>query len=313
VRRRRTLLPGLLATALSAIALSLPAAPAAAATRCPATFHVLHSDHVGAMSLPAGMYTISVGGGLGCTSASTLLTGFLQDYDGILAFPWKGDAAARSFTRGSGPAGFSLRRGSYPPTPPTPPTPSKPVTCPGSFSVLHDDSIGPLAFPKGAYQLKLLGPKLGCQGAAQWFAQFLDDPNGRLPSPWTIADPPGTTAGEIFANGPGRASFSALRTNSSTSGGGHAPDGEVQCPGTFQVLHNDHVGSLYLPKGPYEVAVLSGASLSCAQASQQLARFLAAIVMPAPWVLDAATATFTRGIGSSTGFRIKPARVGVIR
>jgi hypothetical protein len=312
VRRRRTLLPGLATAALAVVALTLPAASASAATRCPATFQVLHTDHIGSMTLPAGQYTITVNQ-LTCAGAARLFAQFLQDYDGTLPFPWSANAAARSFTRGSGPTSFSVRRGAYPPAPPSPPTPSNPTTCPGTFSVLHNDSVGPLAFPRGAYQLRLLGPRLSCQRAAQLFAQFLDDFEGDLPAPWMLGAPPGTSVGALFNDIPAGTGFSALRTSASTGGGGHTPSGGTNCPGTFRVLHNDHVGSLYLPKGPYLVSLLQGDTLTCAQASQQLTRFLNAARVPSPWVLDAATATFTRGIGSTTGFRIKPATSGVVR
>jgi hypothetical protein len=311
VRSGRTLLTTLALVALAAAALALPAASASAATKCPATFDVLHDDHIGSMSLPAGPYTVSVTG-LSCASASTLFTQFLADYDGILPFPWVANAAKRSFTRGSGPASFSVKPGKYPPKPPSPPTPTKPVACPSTFSVLHDDRIGSLPFPKGAYKLRLLGSGFTCQRISQWFAQFLDDYEGDLARPWTISAPSGSSVGGIFTV-PAETVFSALRSGSSTGGGGHTPSGGTTCPGTFSVLHNDHVGSLYLPKGPYVVSLTQGDTLTCAQASQQFTRFLNAASMPAPWVLDAASGTFTRGIGSSVGFRIKPARVGVVR
>jgi hypothetical protein len=311
VRSGRTLPTILALVALAAAALALPAAPAAAATQCPATFDVLHNDHVGSMSLPAGQYTVSVTQ-VSCAGASKLFAQFLSDYDGILPFPWVANAADRSFTRGSGPTSFSVKRGAYPPVPPSPPTPARPVACPGTFSVLHDDRIGSQPFPQGAYKLRLLGTGFTCQRISQWFAQFLDDFDGNLPRPWTMSAPSGTSVGGVFAV-PAETVFSALRSGSSTGGGGHTPSGGTKCPGPFSVLHNDHVGSLYLPKGKYLVSLLQGDTLTCAQASQQFTRFLDAASMPAPWVLDAATGTFTRGLDSSTGFRIKPARARSVR
>jgi hypothetical protein len=311
VRSGRTL-PTLLALAiLTVAAFALPAASASAATQCPATFQVLNDDHIGSMSLPAGPYTVSVNG-LSCGSASKLFAQFLQDYDGILPFPWVANASKRSFTRGNGPASFSVKPGRFPPAPPSPPTPARPFACPGTFSVLHNDQIGALPFPQGAYKLRLLGSGFTCQRISQWFAQFLDDFEGDLARPWTIGSPPGTSVGGVFSV-PAETVFSALRSGSNTGGGGHTPSGGTACPGTFSVLHNDHVGSLYLPKGPYVVSLLQGDTLTCAQASQQFTRFLNAASMPSPWVLDAATGTFTRGLDSSTGFRIKPARVGSVR
>jgi hypothetical protein len=308
VRSRRSL-PTLLAlAALTVVALTLPAASASAATKCPATFQVLDNDHIGSMSLPAGPYTVTVSG-LSCGSASTLFTQFLSDYDGVLPFPWVANASKRSFTRSGSSVSFSVKPGKYPPTPPPP---NGLVTCPGTFSVLHNDRIGALPFPKGAYQLRVYNSAFTCQRVSQWFAQFLDDYEGDLARPWTIGPPPsGSTGGAFFV--PAGRVFTALRTSSNTGGGGHTPSGGTTCPGTFSVLHDDHVGSLYLPKGPYVVSLIQGDTLTCAQASQQFTRFLDAASMPSPWVLDAATATFTRGSGSSAGFRIKPARVGAVR
>lgn len=307
MRSGRTL-PTILALAVLALAaLAIPAASASAATRCPATFQVLHDDHIGTMSLPAGPYAVTVNGGLSCASASTLFEQFLSDYDGVLPFPWVANASKRSFTRAGTSVSFSVKPGKYPPTPP-----SGNVTCPGTFSVLHNDRIGSLPFPKGAYQLTVYNSAFTCQRVAQWFAQFLDDIQGDLARPWTIAAPPsGSTGGQFFV--PAGRIFTALRTGSGTGGGGHTPSGGTTCPGTFSVLHNDHIGSLYVPKGPYAISLLQGDTLTCQQASQQFTRFLDAAAMPKPWVADAATGTFSRGSGSSTGFRIKPARSVVVR
>ncbi|HEX5145814.1 MAG TPA: hypothetical protein VFV85_02230 [Conexibacter sp.] len=306
MRSGRTFPTFLAVVALCAVALALPASPASAATRCPATFQVLHNDHVGTMSLPAGPYTVSVSG-LSCASASSLFSEFLSDYDGVLPFPWVGNAATRSFRRAGSSVSFSVKAGKYPPTPP-----SGNVTCPGSFSVLHNDSIGSRPFPKGAYQLRVYNKAFTCQRVSQWFAQFLDDYQGDLARPWTIGAPPAGKVGGTFFVPAGRI-FTALRTTTNTGGGGHTPSGGTTCGGSFSVLHNDHIGSLYLPKGPYTISLLQGDNITCAQASKQLTRFLSAATMPSPWVLDAASATFTRGIGSTVGFRIKPARVGVVR
>ena len=306
MRSRRTLPTFLALAALTVVAFTLPAASASAATKCPSTFQVLNNDHIGSMSLPAGPYTVTVSG-LSCGSASTLFTQFLSDYDGILPFPWVANAAARSFRRAGSSASFSVKPGKYPPTPP-----SGTVTCNGTFAVLHDDHIGSVPFPKGAYKLRVYNKAFTCQRVSQWFAQFLDDYQGDLARPWTIGPPPSGGTGATFFVPAGRV-FTALRSSSNTGGGGHTPSGGTTCPGTFNVLHDDHIGSLYLPKGPYVVSLIQGDTLTCAQASQQFTRFLNAASMPSPWVLDAATGTFTRGSGSSSGFRIKPARVGVVR
>jgi hypothetical protein len=43
------------------------------------------------------------------------------------------------------------------------------------------------------------------------------------------------------------------------------------CPGEFNVLHNDRIGKLVLPKGPYTISVKR---MPCTDASSNLARFL---------------------------------------
>ena len=46
------------------------------------------------------------------------------------------------------------------------------------------------------------------------------------------------------------------------------------CPGTFQVLHNDTIGTLSLKAGAYTITVQNPSVLSCATASSLLTRFL---------------------------------------
>jgi hypothetical protein len=179
-----------IATGLLSIAVLLPAAPAAAQapTVCPATFEVLHDDSIGALDLPQGHYQVTVRGGLDCTASTQLFARFLEDFDGRLPRPWRLDAGAASFSSGSSGVGFSVARVA---------TPSggggggrHPVSglaCPSSFAVLHNDRIGQLRLPAGAYRVTLLA--LGrptCRRAARLFARFLDDFDGKLPRPWAL-------------------------------------------------------------------------------------------------------------------------------
>jgi hypothetical protein len=96
-------------------------------------------------------------------------------------------------------------------------------------------------------------------------------------------------------------------------GGGvqQADAAPVSCP-KFRVLHNDRIGKLNLPKGSYDVTVLNGSKLSCAQSSTLFARFLQDWdgILPKPWILNAKTATFTRGSGSDVGFRVRKSTGG---
>jgi hypothetical protein len=75
------------------------------------------------------------------------------------------------------------------------------------------------------------------------------------------------------------------------------------CPATFHVLHDDRIGSLELPAGNYQVTVRGG--LSCAASSEWFTRFLEDFdgVLPRPWRLDAASASFSRG-NSGIGFGV---------
>jgi hypothetical protein len=82
------------------------------------------------------------------------------------------------------------------------------------------------------------------------------------------------------------------------------------CPFTFQVLHDDRIGPLRLPAGPYRITVLNSSRLSCASATDLFRQFLEDFDgrLPRPWTLTAATATFRRGRGSDVGFSVR--RVG---
>ena len=83
---------------------------------------------------------------------------------------------------------------------------------------------------------------------------------------------------------------------------------EATCGGTFDVLHNDRIGNMQLPKGPYVITVLDTTTMGCTEASRLFAEFLEDWDgrLPRPWVADNATRTFRAGRGSSVGFRVAP-------
>lgn len=83
---------------------------------------------------------------------------------------------------------------------------------------------------------------------------------------------------------------------------------ENNCPGTFEVLHNDRIGSMDLPAGPYVITLLDANEIGCSEASRLFTQFLEDWdgVLPRPWVADPATRTFREGRGSSIGFRVTP-------
>ena len=182
------------------------------------------------------------------------------------------------------------------------------TVCPGTFQVLHNDHIGSFALPKGQYLITLLAVgRITCARASSSFTRFLQDFDGVLPRPWFVDPETGS-----FLRGSRNVGFRVKRLvgppRPSGGGSGVHPSGN-RCPATFRVLGNDSIGKLRLRRGPYRVTLL-GKRLSCSSASRLLAAFLDDPdgVLPRPWVLSAQTGTFTRGRGSRTGFRIKPAR-----
>jgi hypothetical protein len=291
----------------AALAAAVPATAAEAA--CPATFAVLHDDAVGAVQVPAGNYTLTVldDAKLDCTSASDLFRQFLEDFDGRLTSPWvvKGDPITFSAGAGSttgfraapaaAPAGGG-GGGRYP---------ASGTTCPAFFDVEHSDRIGSFRVPQGEYRITLLAAgQLTCARAATLFGRFLRDFDGRLSGGWRLDRATGSFA---------RSSLVGFRVKQAVGGpvtsqpaGTDAAEG-IRCPGTFTVQHGNRIGKLKLPAGDYVISRLRGGKLTCAQAMARFRDFLEFPEgdLPAPWVLDAAEATFRRGRGSKTGFRVE--------
>jgi hypothetical protein len=173
-----------------------------------------------------------------------------------------------------------------------------PTACPATFAVLHDDRIGTLQLPAGNYTLTVNG--ISCADAADRFRQFLQDFDGRLPSPWQL-----DVATATFTGGSQAFSVAAAATPSGGGGGNHPATGTL-CPGTFSVLHNDRIGPLRLPAGQYTITLLSIGRMSCAQASAKFTRFLQDYdgILPGRWIVDYETGTFLRSL--HVGFRVKP-------
>ncbi|HET6550442.1 MAG TPA: hypothetical protein VFG79_18400 [Solirubrobacter sp.] len=84
--------------------------PSSGRLRCPATFHVLHDDRVGALRIPHGRYWVArtSAGRPTCAATTRLLGRFLRRPDGRLPRPWHLRPATAMFRRPSG-AGFSLK------------------------------------------------------------------------------------------------------------------------------------------------------------------------------------------------------------
>jgi hypothetical protein len=188
------------------------------------------------------------------------------------------------------------------------PASAAPAECAGTFRVLHNDRIGKLNLSRGAYTITVNNPRrLTCKAASALFTRFLEDYDGILPNPWFL-----TVRGARFTRGKG--SPVGFRVAKGTGGGGDVPGGGGKhpqtgnfCPGTFRVLHRDHIGALQLGAGPYYVILLQRNGLSCTQASHQFTRFLSDVggVLPSPWVLTFQLGEFHRG-PHGPGFRIKP-------
>ena len=158
-------------------------------------------------------------------------------------------------------------------------------SCPGSFTVLHGDRVGPMAIPRGAYAVRASG--VTCSGAAQLVGRFLNDFDGVLPGGWSTA-----ASGIGFLNPVSGASI--------TLGSPRSASVKRGCPGTFAVLHSDRIGALKLTKGAY---VIRARGLSCAAASRQFALFLFrdfAGTLPAGWTLDLSARRFSHGRSSFT-------------
>jgi hypothetical protein len=302
-RIRTLVVLALAGTCWACVSASSASAQTAGTATCPGTFNVLHNDSVGALYLPAGPYVITVlnASTLSCSDASELFREFLEDYDGRLAGGWRVEPSTATFTRRS--QRFRVTAGA-----PTPPTPPSKRVCSSYFTILHNDHVGGFAIRKGRYRITLLSVgRISCAQASDDLAQFLQDFDGILPRPWFVDPSTGT-----FMRGSRYVGFRIKPWSGplpSGGGGGRHPSTGGRCPGTFRVVHDDRVGRLRLPRGPYLVTAMG--NVSCAQASTQFTSFLAndyTGMLPRPWRLELTTGTFQRGNGSANGFRVKPAR-----
>jgi hypothetical protein len=261
-------------------------AGAQAATRCPASFQVLHDDRVGTASIPAGTYQLRPNG-LSCAQASALLTRFLDDFDGALPGGWSAAPSGRAFVNAVTGASFALQSAGG--------TPSR-SRCPGTFTVQHDDRIGALRMRAGRYVIRVR--RLSCPLAARQLAFFLfHDYAGTLPRGWRL-----NVASRRFTHG--RSSFGVrfVSRHGTSGGGGLHPNLAITCPGTVVLAAGTTLGSLVLPAGRYYVNVFS--DLSCSRAERRFERFAAAAALPAQWVVVPETGTFLRG---NEGFQVEPA------
>jgi hypothetical protein len=179
--------------------------------------------------------------------------------------------------------------------------------CPNSFRVLHDDQIGKLSLRAGSYAISVINEnKLSCSRASNLFTKFLQDYDGRLPNGWKVL------VSKSGFKKTAQKAFFVKRTSGTGGGGGSSGrspgSGNMICPGTFQVQHNDHIGQLKLPKGPYTITVLHKQRITCAKASSLFAKFLSIPdgKLPGGWNLKPESGTFKKK-GAHKGFRVKQA------
>ena len=290
-----------LATAATAAA---PPTRAPAPTVCPGTFQVLNNDHVGALSLPAGPYVISITGNLGCRQASSLFTTFLYQWTGNLPGGWV--VTPSGFRKGA--TAFTVARSRHKPPSPAPSS----RTCPGTFSVLHNTRIGPAAFAQGNYVVSLLKAStshFSCQTASRTFAYFLNTRYSKpLPYPWLLTTK--TTTFTEKTTGVGfRVARSVLlgapQTGPKVTAGGGETVG-TPCRPLYQVTGgNARIDNFVLDKGTYQIWAIG--NLSCTQARQDVARAVALrTTLPKGWKHNIKSAIVT--VGGGNGFRLKLAQ-----
>ncbi len=294
---RRAILLGLGLAAGAILGVGLAGQSRAATVRCPGTFQVLHNDRIGKLSLPGGPYNISASG-LSCGTASQLFTQFLNDWDGRLPGGWK------TIIRGVGNGGFTNSRGQSFNVQRAGGGGGGGLVCSQRLVLTQNDRIGPLVIKKGRYILDRLGPlSPTCSQAMSLLQGFLMDFDGVLPGGWVLlADDASFVRGSVSYG-------FRLEPDPSGGGGNRFPTKTTRCPATFRVLHNDRIGALSFPAGPYWVSIFKDSNITCPQSTQLFAAFLQRPdgSLPRPWVISVATGSFRRGRSSPFGFVAKPA------
>ena len=288
----------------AASAAASPSISAAAPVACPGTFQVLNNDRVGTLSLPAGPYVISVSGKLSCTQASSLFTTFLYQWTGNLPGGWV--VTSNGFRKGA--TSFTVTRTHRKPPSPAPSS----RTCPGTFSVLHNDRIGPASFAQGNYVITLLKQStshFSCQTASRTFAYFLNTRSSKpLPYPWLLNAK--TTTFTQKTNGVGFRVAKVVLLGAPQSGpkvtaGGGETVG-TPCLPLYRVTGaNARIDNFVLDKGTYQIWAIG--NLSCTQARKDVLRAVALRTrLPKGWKHEVSKAIVT--VGGGRGFRLKLAQ-----
>jgi len=104
----------------------------------------------------------------------------------------------------------------------------------------------------------------------------------------------------------GGAIAAGLLTGATGAGASSSLDRAAACPGEFNVLHNDRIGKLVLPQGPYTISVKR---MVCTDASSNFARFLQRPNgdLPDGWRVFAKRGKFVNR-AQNKAFLVRPAR-----
>jgi hypothetical protein len=267
---------------------------------CPGTFQVQHDDRIGSLSLPAGTYNIRATG-VSCAAASQLFVQFLNDWDGRLPGSWRTTVQGVGQGTFTGPRGqaFAVQRAGGGTGG------AGGLVCGQRLVLTQNDRIGPLVIKKGRYIVDRLGPlSPSCAQATSLLKGFLMDFDGVLPNGWTLLPNDATFVRGSVSNG-----FRLEPDPNQGGGGNRFPSSTMRCTATFRVVHDDRIGALSFPAGPYFVSIYKGSNITCQQATQLFASFLQRTdgKLPKPWVIDVASGSFRRGASSAFGFVAKPA------
>jgi hypothetical protein len=174
------------------------------------------------------------------------------------------------------------------------------TACPGVFRVLHDNRIGNVQLPAGAYSFRAV--ELSCSTAAGLFAQFLERTDGVLPAPWTVSS---TGPGQATFRGPDLTGFSVSLETPAVTKAADRPSASGRCPRAYRFLHSDRIGALRVAKGRYRMRLTGKSGLTCAKAAALLTEFAEDFdgKLPRGWVVLSKSRAFVRD-AISYGFRI---------
>jgi hypothetical protein len=271
-----------LSLTIVATAAAVFTASASAASTCP-SFHVLHNDSIGKVKIPAGQYTVAPKG-VTCKNSSILIARFLDDWDGVLPTPWTvaGSGGAIKFTKVGTTESISIKLG-YAPSGGGSGSNIQNGTCPGNFTVLHNDKIGALKLKAGQYQISTKG--LFCWFDASKLAYFLNyNESGKLPSPWTVVP-----ALNKIQRSPNH--YFRLKYLGNSGGGGQHPGDMIRCSKKLSVTDPGVLAGMQFPLGSYYVNVAPGTT--CAGAGTLFDSWLSAGAVSNSWKVDSDTAVFT--------------------